>query len=268
MDAGRWAGFVGRTAYAARAAVYCLVAAIALDAARRFDPKEPRGVVGALHKLADRPGGRLLLGLLVVGLAAQVAWRGLQAFTDVERPHGRPPRWTTRIGWTFIGAFYAGILWNALRFLVRAHSTGGGAHKRSLVARGLTFAEGRAVAYGVAAGLVIFAGYELWKVWRAPFMDDFDPRKLDRWRTRVLRFLGRVGLFGRGLMFGAAGVLLARSAWHSRPEMIGTGDVLRHLMAGPLGQPLVAVIAIGLFAYAALMVGEAAWRRSVREPRV
>jgi hypothetical protein len=147
---------------------------------------------------------------------------------------------------------------------LRICTPSGGTDKRSLVARGLASVEGRVIAYGVAAGLLVYTGYELWKVWRAPFLSDFDPQKLDRLRTRALRLLGRIGLFGRSVMYGAAGVLLARSTWRARADTIGTGDVLRHLMASRFGRPLVAVIALGLFAYAALMVGEAVWRRNVR----
>jgi hypothetical protein len=56
-----------------------------------------------------------------------------------------------------------------------------------------------------------------------------------------------------------------RSAWRARADTIGTGDVLRHLVAGPFGSEIVAAIALGLFAYAALMIFEAAWRRNVRQ---
>ncbi len=117
-------------------------------------------------------------------------------------------------------------------------------------------------------GLLIFAAVQGVKAWRASFMQDFDARALTAARRRALAVIGRIGLAGRGLMFGAAGVLLLRSAWRARADTIGAGDVLRHLMAGPYGQPLVAAIAVGLFAYAALMIGEAAWRRNVRQPRV
>ncbi|MCU1281557.1 MAG: hypothetical protein JWM53_5103, partial [bacterium] len=167
-DAHRWAGRVGRAGYAARAAVYCLIAALALDAARRFDAREPRGMVGALHKLAERTGGRLLLGLLAVGLLAQVLWRAVQVFSDIERPHGHRPRWWTRIGWGFIGLFYASVLVRAVGFMLRLRSDGG-AHKRSLVARALAYPFGRAVVFGIGAGLLVYAVVELWKAWRATF---------------------------------------------------------------------------------------------------
>ncbi|MGZ3442369.1 MAG: DUF1206 domain-containing protein [Polyangia bacterium] len=84
----------------------------------------------------------------------------------------------------------------------------------------------------------------------------------------MLAVIGRVGIVGRALLFAGAGELLVRSAWRARADTIGTGDVLRHLLAGPLGVPLVGAIAVGLFAYAVLMVGEAVWRRNVRSPRL
>ncbi|MCU1282435.1 MAG: hypothetical protein JWM53_5981 [bacterium] len=264
-DSHRWAGRIGRAGYVARAAVYCLIAALALDAARRYDPHEPRGVIGALHELANRTGGRLLLGLLTVGLLAQVVWRAVQAVSDIERPHGRAPRWWTRIGWSLIGLFYASLFVRAVSFMLRLHSDGG-AHKRSLVSRALAHPSGRMAAFGVGAGLFIAAVVELVKAWRGSFLDDFDRRRLSRARWRALSVVGRIGLAGRALVFAAAGVLLVRSAWRARADTIGTGDVLRHVMTGPFGQPLVAIIAVGLFAYAALLVGEAAWRSNVRAP--
>lgn len=263
QDARRWAGRIGRVGYAARAAVYCLIAAIALDAARRFDAHEPRGIIGALHKLADRPGGRVLLALLAVGLLAQAVWRGVQALTDIEHPHGHPARWWTRIGWSFIGIFYASLFARAVAFVFHHHGDGG-AQKRSLVKRVLMHTTGRALIFGIGVGLIVFFVVELWKAWRAPFIDDLDDRALTTGRRRAVTIVGRIGLVGRGLVFGAGGALLVRSAWRERADTIGTGDVLRHLVAGPFGPPLVAAIAVGLFAYAALMIFEAAWRRNVR----
>jgi len=262
-DSRRWASRIGRAGYAARAAVYCLVATIALDAARRYDPHEPRGVIGSLHKLAEQPGGRLLLAMLALGLAAQVVWRGMQALTDIERAPGGKPRWWTRVGWSFIGIFYGSLFIRAVGFVFRHRSAGAG-YKRSLLGRLLAYAPGRALVFGIGAGLVVFAVVELVKAWRATFLADFDRDALGPARRGLVVWLGRVGLVGRALVFGAGGVLLARSAWRARADTIGTGDVLRHLVAGPFGQPLVAAIAVGLFAYAALMIFEAAWRRNVR----
>lgn len=220
---------------------------------------------GGLHELAARPGGRLLLALLAVGLAAQVVWRAVQALTDIERPRGRAPRWTSRFGWSCIGAFYASLFVHAVGLMIH-HPGASHAHKRSLLDRALTHSAGRAILFAVAIGLGVFAVVELYKVWRATFLDDFDRRTLTPARRRGLALVGRVGLVGRALLFGAAAALLMRSAWRARADTITTGDVLRHLVAGRFGAPLVGAIAVALFAYAALMIFEAAWRYNVQPP--
>ena len=267
QDARRWAGRIGRAGYAARAAVYCIVAAIALDAARRLDPNEPRGIIGALHELVARPGGRVLLVLLCVGLMAQAVWRAVQALTDIERPHGHLPRWWDRFGWSCIGVFYMSLFARAVALFFHRQEAGAG-ERRSLVARLFEHAAGRALIFGIGVGLVVFCLVELWRAWRAPFLDELDERVLTRARRRAASIIGRVGLLGRGLAFGAAGVLLARSAVRAQANTVDIGDVLRQLVAGRFGGPLVAGIAVGFFAYAALMIFQAAWRRNVRAPRL
>lgn len=69
----------------------------------------------------------------------------------------------------------------------------------------------------------------------------------------------------RSLVAAALAHPASRAPPCARADTIGTGDVLRHLFAAPFGQPLVAAAAVGLFAYAAFMLLEAAWRRSVRQ---
>jgi hypothetical protein len=264
LDARRWCAWIGRAGYAASAAVYALVAVIALDAARRYDPHEPRGVIGALHRLAGEPGGRLLLGLLAAGLLSQAIWRGVQALGDLERLQGRPAPWWMRLGFAAVGVFYAALFVRALTFVFHVRH-GGAGQKRSLVAAALTHASGRALVFAIGGGLVVFAVVELVRAWRASFLANFDRRALASSRRRAaVALIGRLGLAGRAIVFGAGGLMLARSALRARADTIGTGDVLRHLFAAPFGQTLVTIAAVGMLAYAAFMALEAAWRQSVQ----
>ena len=102
------------------------------------------------------------------------------------------------------------------------------------------------------------------RAWRASFLDAFDRSALAEPKRRAaVRWIGRAGLVGRALVFGSGGVMLARSALRARADTIGTGDVLRHLFGEPFGQLIVFVAAMGLFAFAAHLATQAAWRRSV-----
>ena len=66
----KWATRLGRMGYAARGIVFGVVGLFLVIAALRSDPREARGLDGALTTLAEQPWGWLVLGLVAVGLGA------------------------------------------------------------------------------------------------------------------------------------------------------------------------------------------------------
>src|SRR5689334_15420365 len=78
-----WLRKLARAGHAAKGVVYLLVGGLAVQAALGFggettDPK------GAIRNLAGLPGGKVLLPLLAIGLAAYAVWRVLQAALDPD----------------------------------------------------------------------------------------------------------------------------------------------------------------------------------------
>jgi hypothetical protein len=61
---------LGIVGYTARAVVWSLVGAFLVKAAWEYDPKEARGLDGALLELAQQPYGGILLGVVSAGLIA------------------------------------------------------------------------------------------------------------------------------------------------------------------------------------------------------
>ena len=70
---------VGILGHLARMAVFGLIGAFLLEAAWTFDPKEARGLDGALLELAQEPYGGLLLGTVAVGLLCYALYCFVQA---------------------------------------------------------------------------------------------------------------------------------------------------------------------------------------------
>jgi hypothetical protein len=70
---------VGVLGHLARFVVFALIGAFLLRAAWQFDPKEARGLDGALLEVAQRSYGGLLLGAVAVGLLAYAAYCLVQA---------------------------------------------------------------------------------------------------------------------------------------------------------------------------------------------
>lgn len=78
--ARRWVTGVATVGLAARMVVFLLIGAFLVKAAVRYDPNEAVGVDGALRRLADRPYGPWLLGLVAVGLFTY----GLYSFVEAR----------------------------------------------------------------------------------------------------------------------------------------------------------------------------------------
>jgi len=72
MDASRYrlAVVIGRIGYAARGLAYALIGWFIVDALRRLDPQEVKGLDGVLQLLQRQPHGQYLLGLMGLGLVA------------------------------------------------------------------------------------------------------------------------------------------------------------------------------------------------------
>ena len=88
----KWAMQVGRFGIAARGCVFCLIGLFVIQAALKYDPKEARGLDGALRALADGPFGKLSLGLVAFGFIAygvhlfvEARYRRLAALQDSSR---------------------------------------------------------------------------------------------------------------------------------------------------------------------------------------
>ena len=70
---------VGILGHLARMIVFGLIGAFLFRAAWEFDPKEARGLDGALLEVAQQPYGGLLLGAVAVGLFAYALYCFVQA---------------------------------------------------------------------------------------------------------------------------------------------------------------------------------------------
>ncbi len=78
--ARRWVTSMATVGLGARMVVFCLIGAFLVKAAVRYDPNQAVGVDGALARLAARPHGPWLLGLVALGLFAY----GLYLFVEAR----------------------------------------------------------------------------------------------------------------------------------------------------------------------------------------
>ncbi|MEC4986883.1 MAG: DUF1206 domain-containing protein [Oscillatoria sp. PMC 1068.18] len=75
----KWAVRISRFGLAAKGLVVSMVGFFILQAAYQYDPSKARGLDGALQTLAQQPFGKLLLGIVALGLVAYGIYMWVEA---------------------------------------------------------------------------------------------------------------------------------------------------------------------------------------------
>ena len=250
---------LARVGYVAYGVVYALVGVLAVRAA--FGGGRTASQEGALRQVLLAPLGRVLLGMVVIGLLAYAMWRLFQGFLDPENEGKGAKGIVKRFDHVINGLFHAALALSAGR-LVLGSGSGGGGSPDDWTARLLAQPLGRWLA-AVAGAVIVGAGlYQLYKAYRADFKDDLKLGEMSarekRWATRS----GRLGYAARGVVFGVIGVFLVQASLQTDPDDArGLGGALETLAHGPFGPYILGAVALGLVAYGAFMFVVARYRR-------
>jgi di/tricarboxylate transporter len=203
---------------------------------------------GALHAIADKPLGEVLLVVLAVGFLGYAAWRLLEgAVGHRDQDEGRK-RWTKRGSSLFRGGIYLFLAGSTAKYVV----TGGSDDKtQPITARVMAHSGGRTLVLLVGAGIVIGGVAMAVRAFRQKFEDNLKTREMPGWLESATKVIGTAGLASRGLVFVLIGGFLAKAALQFDPEDAkGLDASLKTLAGQPYGPALLLVGAVGLLAFA------------------
>ncbi|HEX6036928.1 DUF1206 domain-containing protein [Longimicrobium sp.] len=254
-----WVQRLARLGYAAKGVVYIIIGYVAADAA--FSPAEQvQGSRGALNTILQQPFGKVLLGIVALGLAGYVLWKAVQAVMDPEHKGSDAKGMGARIGYGISGVLYAGLTLEAVRML-RGHGGGQGDGAQHWTGMVMDKPFGRWLVGLVGLGI---AGYGVYQLVRA-FKSDLT-KKLNlegsavATRRRVVA-LGKAGMAARGVVFLIIGWLVLQSARHyNASEAQGLEGALVKLREAPAGPWVLAAVALGLIAYGIFQLVKARYR--------
>ncbi|MBW3571411.1 MAG: DUF1206 domain-containing protein [Gemmatimonadetes bacterium] len=260
-EAGPWVQRLARLGYAAKGVVYIIIGGLAAQAA--FSPAEDiEGSQGAMASILRQPHGKVLLGIVALGLAGYVLWRAVQAIRDPEHKGGGLKGTATRIGYAISAVLHAGLTLEAVRLLRGGAGGGGGNGAQHWTAMVMEKPFGR-IAVGVAgAGILAFGIYELVKAYRGA---DLDKRLALQGsgvatRRRVVA-LARAGMAARGVVFGIIGWLVIQAARQfEAAQAQGLQGALVTLRQQSYGAYLLGAVALGLIAYGLFQLVKARFR--------
>lgn len=215
---------------------------------------------GAFQFLASKPLGKVLLTLVVIGLAAMTIWQVLSAAVGHTDEQGRR-RVMERV---FSGAraiVYGVLTWSAVRIVIGSGQSS--AQKQQNATSSLLSSTGGRWLVGLI-GLVVLGfgvGMAIYGL-MAAFERKLSTGQMNEGTRHTTRLLGRIGYAAKGVAFAIVGILLLIAAIRKEPNRSrGLDAALRTLAAQPFGGWLLTIVALGFLAFAVFCLFQSRYRK-------
>jgi hypothetical protein len=266
-----WFQHLARLGLATRAMIYALLAYIAAEIALTHSAPAPASGSGALTEVRKQSAGRVLLGLLAVGLVAYALWRVAQTLSSANQDNGYGQESSAggafkRAGFLASAVVYFFLCGQAASLALSATGAGssGGpsSHPQPLVATVLRWPGGPVWVGLVGSGIAV-AGAAL-VVWGClhDYSEVLETDRMGPSGFRAALVTGVVGEAARGLLIVLVAVYLLSAAIANNPSRAKSlnGALLSfdRLTAGP---PLLLMAVAGLASFAVYFGFEAVYRR-------
>lgn len=204
-----------------------------------------------------QPFGTALLVLLALGLACHALWRFAEAAYARFEGDGRVKTAVKRVG-----AVGSGLVAVALSITAFEHIRGRVRDGGSWIQRVLRWDHGDWLIIAVGIGFVIAGGYQLYRAVTEKFREKIETHEMSATERRWLLRISRFGVAARGVTLPVVGWLFIKAGLDANAQQAtGTGAALREISRQSWGTALLALVAIGLLAYALFMAVNARYRR-------
>jgi hypothetical protein len=238
---------IGRAGYVAYGVIHLLVAWVAVQLAFGGSGGKSADTSGAFAELGSSAIGKVLLVVLVLGLALLAVWKITEAVLGPDTGgSGRRSVWT-RIGSGGQAVVFAALAVSAGRFAFGGGSSSASSKQQGATTQLMGLPGGPVwvvllglVVVGVGIGLVVYG-------LTRKFAKKLDLGRLRVRTRRVVRGLGAVGYAAKGVAYGVVGVLLVvAGATYDPSKSRGLDGAIRTVAQQPYGKVLLVVVAAGI----------------------
>ncbi len=247
-----------RFGIATKGVVYCLVGGLTIATAFSGQGKKT-GSSGALTSLADEPFGQILLGIIALGLIGFIFWQFYRAIADPEDKGDDKEGIVKRIAYALSGIFYSALAFTAIKLAIGSGSSSGGG-KESAVSTILSKPFGQVLVGILGAIFLGKAIYELYIAYSGKFKEKVQAAELDDKVEKIVLNTGYVGYTARGLVIGVISFLIFKAAFSANSSKAGGTKDAFSFIQNEFGTIVMAVIALGLFAYGIFMIVKARYK--------
>jgi hypothetical protein len=250
--------WLARAGLVARGVIYAIIGILSIKLAFGTGGKTT-DQQGALAEIAKQPFGKVLLVLMIVGLAGYATWRLVRAAIG----HGPEATDDTkeRISGLASGIAYGILCITAVTILIG--SGGGGGNNPDKTTGGVLGWPGGQFIVGIAGLILIGVGLEQgYKGIKKKFLENSKTEQMSEKVERGFTALGVFGHLARMVVFVLIGYFLLRAAIDFDPDKaIALDGALSKLANVSYGPVLLGIVAAGLIGFAAYSVADARYRR-------
>ena len=250
-----------RLGYVVRGALYIVMGYLALRIALGQRGGKATDLAGSLVWLTGNSLGKVLLIVIVIGLAAYSFWGFIRAIYDPLHRGKDAQGIAARIGFVTSALSYAALAFFALQILAGQGAGSGDSTQKtiaSLMANpvgGIVTELLGVIAIGIGIGQFIEA-------YRATFAKDLKAAEMSESERKLAIGLGRFGMAARGVTFVVIGWFLIQAGINHDPgKATGFGGAFLFLLSQPFGHLLVGIIALGFIALGLHSFACARWIR-------
>lgn len=252
-----------RIGYGARGMIHCVIGLAAikvmLGVSRRLTDQQ-----GAIASIGKQLSGRILLGIILIGLIGYTLWGLIRAFFDPLHKGHDLKGILERIGFFFSAVVYAILIpptYNLIFGMSNAAQNGAqGIQMRNIISTIFLIPFGKWIV-GII-GIIVF-GVGVFQVYiglRHNFDQQMKPYALTFKQLKIVKIMGRFGTIGRAVVFFLVGLFLIFAAYHANSkEVKGIDGALLILLHQPYGYWLLGIVALGLIAFGCYSLLSAFW---------
>lgn len=218
---------------------------------------------GALATIAEKPFGRILLIIFIVGALSHGGWNILRGVADIDNAGDNIQGIIKRCIAAGVGIFYIGLAWTAWTIVITEQVTQrNGEIQRTLA--GILLALPLGAVLVLLIGLIIIGAgvHECYSGITGKYQENFRLFPLSNGKRRFISTLGVISFTARALIMGLTGYFFITAAInYNANEAAGLDGALAALARTGYGKTLLFVTAAGLVCHGVLSLYEAKFRR-------